>query len=147
MQNDLMTIRQMCDMFELTPRTLRFYEAKELLFPFRRGNRRLFSARDRARLRIILKGKRFGLSLEALRNLLNLYDQPNGSALQMQEAYRLAMRRLSEMKQERIELDQSIVDLKLEIERIQDHHADDLGAMCASDKGEAKSTSSSSRLQ
>ena len=50
---DLMTIREMCESFDVTPRTLRFYEAKELLNPLREGTRRLFTRRDRARLKLI----------------------------------------------------------------------------------------------
>jgi hypothetical protein len=57
-----MTIREMCDAFDVTPRTLRFYESKELLFPRRDGQKRLFTRRDRARLKLILRGKRFGFS-------------------------------------------------------------------------------------
>ena len=67
-----MTIREMCDLFEVTPRTLRFYEQKELLFPLRDGQKRLFTRRDRARLKRILRGKRFGFSLEDIRQLLEL---------------------------------------------------------------------------
>ena len=74
MTEDSLTIRQMCDAFDVTPRTLRFYEAKELLFPIREGQKRLFTRRDRARLKLILRGKRFGFSLEEIRQLLNLYD-------------------------------------------------------------------------
>ena len=55
---DVMTIREMCDAHEVTPRTLRFYEQKELLFPIRQGTRRLFTRRDRARLKLILRGTR-----------------------------------------------------------------------------------------
>jgi DNA-binding transcriptional MerR regulator len=73
--SDLMTIRQMCDAYEVTPRTLRFYEAKELLTPVRDGTRRLFTRRDRARLTLILRGKRFGFSLEDIRQTLDLYDR------------------------------------------------------------------------
>ncbi|MGR3466994.1 MAG: MerR family transcriptional regulator, partial [Shimia sp.] len=71
-KSETMTIREMCDHFDVTPRTLRFYEAKELLFPIRQGTRRLFTKRDRARLKLILRGKRFGFSLEELRQLLDL---------------------------------------------------------------------------
>ena len=74
MTADTLTIRQMCDAFEVTPRTLRFYEAKELLFPLREGQKRLFTKSDRARLKLILRGKRFGFSLEEIRQLLDLYD-------------------------------------------------------------------------
>ena len=66
MQHQYMTIRQMCDAFDVTPRTLRFYESKELLFPLREGQKRLFDKRDRARLKLILRGKRFGFSLEEI---------------------------------------------------------------------------------
>ena len=60
MNTTTMTIREMCDTFDVTPRTLRFYEAKELLFPERQGQKRLFTKRDRARLKLIIRGKRFG---------------------------------------------------------------------------------------
>ena len=73
MTEDSMTIRDMCAKFDVTPRTLRFYEQKELLFPIRDGQRRLFTKRDRARLQLILRGKRFGFSLEEIRQLLDLY--------------------------------------------------------------------------
>ena len=74
MTDQMMTIRQMCDTFDVTPRTLRFYEAKELIFPVRGGQKRLYSKRDRARLKLILRGKRFGFSLEEIRQLLDLYN-------------------------------------------------------------------------
>ncbi|MCG6903373.1 MAG: MerR family transcriptional regulator, partial [Rhodobacter sp.] len=67
MNEPLMTIREMCAEFEVTPRTLRFYESKELLSPIREGQRRLFTKRDRGRLKLILRGKRFGFSLEEIR--------------------------------------------------------------------------------
>ena len=56
MSEKLMTIRQMCEAFGVTPRTLRFYEARELIFPERRGQHRLYDRRDRARLTLILRG-------------------------------------------------------------------------------------------
>jgi len=71
--DDLMTIRQMCDAFNVTARTLRFYEAKELISPIRQGQKRLFTKRDRARLKLILRGKKFGFSLEDIRQLLEMY--------------------------------------------------------------------------
>ncbi|MEL7278065.1 MAG: MerR family transcriptional regulator, partial [Pseudomonadota bacterium] len=74
MTEGLKTISEMCADFDVTARTLRFYEAKELLSPIREGSRRLFTKRDRARLKLILMGKRFGFSLEEIRQLLNLYD-------------------------------------------------------------------------
>ena len=61
MSETTMTIREMCEAFDVTPRTLRFYESKELLSPIRLGQKRLFTRRDRARLKLILRGKRFRL--------------------------------------------------------------------------------------
>ena len=109
---DLMTIRAMCDTFDVTPRTLRFYEQKELLFPQRRGMRRLFTRRDRARLTLILRGKRFGFTLEDIRQLLDMYDRDGNAVAQMQASYDMAHARLAQMEAERAALDQAIAELK-----------------------------------
>ena len=112
---DVMTIREMCAAFDVTPRTLRFYEAKELLTPIRVGTRRLFTRRDRARLALILRGKRFGFSLEDIRQTLDLYDRDGANTAQRQRAYELAMARLTEMEAQRAELDLAIAELKAEL--------------------------------
>ncbi len=112
MTTDSMTIRQMCDTFEVTARTLRFYEQKELLSPQRDGQRRLYSRRDRARLTLILRGKRFGFSLEDIRQLLDMYAGGRGQEVQLQRTYELAQSRLSEMETQRADLDAAINDLK-----------------------------------
>ena len=108
---NLMTIREMCDAFDVTPRTLRFYESKELLFPIREGQKRLFTRRDRARLTLILRGKRFGFSLEDLRQLLDLYDLGDQQRTQIARSIDVARRRLDEMVQQRAELDKLIAEL------------------------------------
>ena len=112
---DTMTIREMCETYNVTPRTLRFYEAKELLSPIRQGTRRLFTRRDRARLKLILRGKRFGFSLEDIRQTLDLYDRDGGPTAQRQKAFELAQKRLAEMEAQRAELDLAIADLKAEL--------------------------------
>ena len=112
---DVMTIREMCDAYDVTPRTLRFYEAKELLTPIRIGTKRLFTRRDRARLALILRGKRFGFSLEDIRQTLDLYDRDGGLTAQRQKAYELAVKRLAEMEAQRAELDVAIAELKAEL--------------------------------
>ncbi|NEX47580.1 MerR family transcriptional regulator [Pseudotabrizicola algicola] len=116
MTDDLMTIRQMCDSFDVTPRTLRFYEAKELLFPQRDGTRRLFTRRDRARLTLILRGKRFGFSLEDIRQVLDLYDRDGSNHAQAIRTYELAQQRLAQMEAQRAELDEAIAELKTELD-------------------------------
>ncbi|EEW26744.1 MerR family transcriptional regulator [Rhodobacter ferrooxidans] len=112
MTPDLMTIREMCAAFDVTPRTLRFYESKELIFPVRQGTRRLFTRRDRARLTLILRGKRFGFSLEDLRQLLDLYDRDGSQEPQLRRTYEIASERLAQMERQRAELDVAISDLK-----------------------------------
>lgn len=112
MNDEYMTIREMCDAFGVTPRTLRFYEAKELLFPRREGQKRLFTRRDRARLKLILRGKRFGFSLEEIRQLLNLYDMGDQQLTQLSRTYEIAEERLADMERQREELDEAIADLK-----------------------------------
>jgi len=121
--NDLMTIREMCDAFDVTPRTLRFYEAKELIFPKREGTRRLFTRRDRARLKLILRGKRFGVSLENIRQLLDLYDREGSGRTQYLHSYKLGQERLAEMESQRAELDEAIRDLRDELDKGADLYA------------------------
>jgi DNA-binding transcriptional MerR regulator len=111
-----MTIREMCDTFEVTPRTLRFYEQKELLFPIREGQKRLFTRRDRARLKLILRGKRFGFSLEEIRQLLDLYHVGDQQRTQIEKTYRIAQQRLDDLKAQRAQIDQAIRDLEEQME-------------------------------
>lgn len=112
MTTETLSIREMCDAFEVTPRTLRFYEAKELLFPIREGQKRLFTKRDRARLKLILRGKRFGFSLEEIRQLLDLYHMDDGQETQLAKTYELAEKHLADMEAQKAELEEAIVELK-----------------------------------
>ena len=116
MTNEMMSIRQMCDAYDVTPRTLRFYEAKELLFPVREGQKRLFTRRDRARLKLILRGKRFGFSLEEIRQLLDLYHMGDQQQTQIARTYDIASARLADMESRRDELNEAIGDLKSQLE-------------------------------
>ena len=112
-KDELLTIREMCEAFDVTPRTLRFYEAKELLAPLRRGTARLYTYRDRARLKLILRGKRFGFSLEDIRQLLDMYDREGRQQeAQLRRTYEVAAERLAQMERQRAELDEAIAELK-----------------------------------
>lgn len=115
MNDELMSIRAMCVAFDVTPRTLRFYEQKELLFPIRDGQKRLFTRRDRARLKLIIRGKKFGVSLEEIRQLLDLYDMDGQKHIQLQKSLDTAKRRLAEMLLQRAELDNGIAELSAAI--------------------------------
>jgi DNA-binding transcriptional MerR regulator len=112
MTTETMTIREMCEAFDVTPRTLRFYESKELLFPIREGQKRLFTKRDRARLKLILRGKRFGFSLEEIRQLLDLYHIGDQQNTQLAKTYEIARQRLDDMIAQRDELTEAIEDLR-----------------------------------
>ena len=123
MHDTTMTIREMCDAYDVTPRTLRFYEAKELLFPIRDGQKRLFTKRDRARLKLILRGKRFGFSLEEIRQLLDLYELDDQQETQLVKTYEVAKQHLAEMEQQKAELETAIDDLRQQIEWGRQHLA------------------------
>ncbi|ATG49913.1 MerR family transcriptional regulator [Celeribacter ethanolicus] len=110
-----MTIREMCDAFDVTPRTLRFYEAKELLFPIREGQKRLFTKRDRARLTLILRGKKFGFSLEEIRQLLDLYKEEDEGEAQMRETLVAYHEKLAGMEAQKQALIAVMTDLEDEI--------------------------------
>jgi DNA-binding transcriptional MerR regulator len=105
----------MCAEFGVTPRTLRFYEAKELLKPVREGQKRLFTRRCWARLKLILQGKRFGFSLEDIRQLLELYDIGDQQVTQIARSCALGRERLRAMETQRAELDLAIADLKKQL--------------------------------
>jgi len=116
MDSEHMTIREMCDAFEVTPRTLRFYESKELLCPRRVGQKRLYGRRERGRLKLILRGRRFGFSLEDMRQLLVLYDRGDARVEQLTRTQDVARERLAQMIRQRDELDEAIVELTQQLE-------------------------------
>ncbi len=110
------SITELCKEFQVTPRTLRFYEQKGLLSPARRGWTRLFSYRDRARLKLILRGKKVGFSLEEIKELLDLYSLRDGQLTQLRVASTKMRERLEALQIQRVELDEAILDLKRTVE-------------------------------
>jgi DNA-binding transcriptional MerR regulator len=131
MEEDVMTIREMCEAFDVTPRALRFYESKELLFPIREGQKRLFTRRDRARLKLILRGKRYGVSLEDMRQILDLYDTDDGETGQLQRAIAVARERMANMKSEREQLQIVMDDLADQISVFEQSLQDKMRASAA----------------
>jgi DNA-binding transcriptional MerR regulator len=115
-----LTIRQMCQHFNVTARALRFYEDKDLLCPQRIGAKRLYSHRDRARLQLILRGKRFGFSLEDIRQLLAMYDTKGSNRAQLTRTMALAVARVQQMSAQQEELALAIAELKSEIAKGQE---------------------------
>lgn len=105
-----LSFKEMCVRFEVTPRTLRYYEYIELLSPEKDGRARFYGAREVARMTLILRGRRFGFSLEEIRQWLMIYRN-KGTTPQLENWLELADRQLADLERQRSELDTTIADL------------------------------------
>ncbi len=114
------SIGELCDEFAVTARALRFYEDEELISPERRGTQRLYSDRDRARLAWILRGKRVGLSLAEIKELLDLYDIGDGRRTQRLKTVEICQARVDKLKQQRVDIEATIKELQSFIELVKD---------------------------
>ncbi len=112
MSEEKLDFKQMCAKFEVTPRTLRHYEYIELLAPERVGRSRFYGPREVARMTLIRRGRRFGFSLEEMRQWLELYNADEDQNLQRKAWMEMAERQLAELKSRRTELDEIIEDLE-----------------------------------
>ena len=106
------SIRDLCDAFDVTPRALRFYESQGLINPQRDGQRRIYTLRDRARLFLVLRGKRFGFSLAELRELLDLYDAGDRQYKQLVATLDSCYGKLEMLEERRRELSDAIGELE-----------------------------------
>lgn len=106
-----LSFKEMCARFDVTPRTLRYYEYIELLSPEKEGRARFYGPREVARLTLILRGRRFGFSLEEIRQWLLVYRQ-KGTKPQLQYWLQLADRQLTALEQQRQDLDTTIGELR-----------------------------------
>jgi DNA-binding transcriptional MerR regulator len=106
-----LSFKEMCAKFAVTPRTLRYYEYIELLQPKREGRSRFYGPREVARMTLILRGRKFGFLLEELRQWLEIYDE-KGTVAQMQVFNDLAERKIIELKEQQVQLAQTIEELK-----------------------------------
>ena len=98
--------------FETTARAIRFYEAEGLLTPWREGQRRIYRRRDRTRLRLILRGKRLGISLAEIREIIDIYRAPPGEAGQLQLLIDKIDERRKELLEKRRDIDQALAELE-----------------------------------
>ena len=105
------SIGEMAREFQVTTRTIRFYEAEGLLAPSREGQRRVYRRRDRARLRLILRGRRVGFTLAEIREIIDLYDAPAGEAGQLHFLLAKIAERRDQLDQTRAEIDLTLKDL------------------------------------
>ncbi|MBA3908330.1 MAG: MerR family transcriptional regulator [Rhodobacter sp.] len=106
-----LSFKEMCAKFEVTPRTLRYYEYIELLAPEKEGRARFYGPREIARMKLILRGRRFGFSLEEIRQWLLIYGK-KGERPQLEAWLKLADRQLLELDRQRAELETALADLR-----------------------------------
>jgi len=106
-----LSFKEMCAEFDVTPRTLRYYEYIELLQPDREGRSRFYGPREVARMKLILRGRRFGFQLEDIRQWLLIYEK-EGTKAQMQAWIELADRQLIELADQRAQLDEAMNELR-----------------------------------
>lgn len=111
MSDNRISFKEMCARFDVTPRTLRYYEYIELLEPAREGRARFYSQRDAARMTLILRGRRWGFSLEDIRKWLLIYDR-QGDEPQRREWIKLADDQLENLRAEVAQLQTAIDELQ-----------------------------------
>jgi DNA-binding transcriptional MerR regulator len=130
--NRTYTIRQLTKEFSVTARTLRFYEDEGLIAPERRGQSRIYSGRDRARVILILRGRRVGFSLAEIREILDLYNAHDGGVSQFVHSRRKFTERIATLQQQKIDIEESLVELRRGIaeidQRLAAHPADSRAA-------------------
>lgn len=110
MSEQLLNFKEMCARFDVTARTLRYYEYIELLSPMKEGRARFYGPREVARMTLILRGRRFGFSLEDMRQWLLIYDE-EGTEAQMRKWVDMASLKVEELKEQREQLDAIIEEL------------------------------------
>ncbi|MCJ7874934.1 MerR family DNA-binding transcriptional regulator [Marinovum sp. 2_MG-2023] len=111
MSDSKLSFKDMCAKFDVTPRTLRYYEYIELLAPERQGRSRFYGAREVARMELVMRGRRFGFSLEECRQWLQIYDR-DGTETQMQVFLGMADRQLIALAEQQQQLDEAVRELK-----------------------------------
>lgn len=120
------TISQLAQEFVVTPRTIRFYEDEGILAPERKGRTRVYHARDRARLKLALRGKRLGLTLAEIRSLIDMYDSPHDTRRQLQQY-------VAVLEQHRLMLERKREDIELTLGEINEQEAQCRALLAAGD--------------
>lgn len=111
MSDERLSFKEMCAKFNVTPRTLRYYEYIELLAPDREGRARFYGPREVARMTLILRGRKFGFALEDIRQWLLIYEK-EGNEAQMRRWIEMADRQLGELAEQRKQLDDTMNELQ-----------------------------------
>ncbi len=117
------TIRQLTKEFGVTARTLRFYEDEGLIAPERRGHTRIYSSRDRARIILILRGRRVGFALAEIREILDLYNPEDHGVRQTMHARKKFEEQLHKLERQKIDIEDSLTELRRAIKDIDERVA------------------------
>ncbi|MFG1212734.1 MerR family DNA-binding transcriptional regulator [Xanthobacter flavus] len=125
------TVTQLARDLSVTPRTIRFYEDKGLITPRRAGTMRVYTKRDRARMALILRGKRLGFSLREIKDYLDLYDLDPSQSEQIRLLLKKVQDRLEMLEDQRLALEETIIELK-------DIEEQALSALASSETGDQK---------
>jgi len=110
--SEIYTISDLAREFDVTPRTIRFYEDEGLLEPQRVGSRRVYSKRDYVRLKLILRGKRLGFSLAEVREMLDIYDSAHDERPQLQKFVAALAARREQLEQQREDLEEVLAEIR-----------------------------------
>ncbi len=123
MPDKILSLKEMCATFDVTPRTLRYYEYIELLSPEKVGRSRFYGPRERARLKLILRGRRFGFTLEEIRQWLDMYKGHNDNRAQMERMVEMSTAQIDELESRKAQLQEAIDELsglrKLTLDQLQ----------------------------
>lgn len=107
-----MTLNEMCEAYDVTPRTLRYYEYIELLIPEKQGRKRFYGNKEKARLKLIKRGRRFGFTLEEIRQWLELYDRKDRNQTQVEVWIDMAAKQAKELEERKAEIQAAIDDMQ-----------------------------------
>src|SRR5262249_7607302 len=131
MSSPTLTIGELAREFDLTTRAIRFYEDCGLLTPQRRGRNRVYTARDRTRLKLTLRGKRLGLTLAEVKDLVDMYESPRDTQAQLRKF-------LAVLGEHRAQLEQQMADLHVTLDEVLSHEKEARGLLAEGEKASSK---------
>lgn len=114
------TISQLAQEFDITPRTIRFYEDQGIVSPAREGRNRVYSARDRTRLKLALRGKRLGFQLAEILNLINMYDAPGDTTAQLKHYIDTLEKHRAVLEQQQRDIQQTLAEVDTQLAHCQE---------------------------
>jgi DNA-binding transcriptional MerR regulator len=115
MVNQTWTISDLSKEFDITPRTIRFYEDQGILSPARAGGHRIYVGRDRTRLKLALRGKRLGFQLSEIRELIDMYEEPCDTTPQLKHYLSVLQRQRDTLLQQRRDLEETLGEINLQL--------------------------------